>query len=560
MWEKKMLPVGIEDFDQLIKEDFYFVDKTVMIAELLRNRAKVNLFTRPRRFGKSLIMSMLKCFFEVGGDPSVFEGLAISRETELCEKFMGKFPVFFLSLKDVGATSFARAKEQMGSVLADAAFPFKFLLNSTALDDSDKELFRELTNRRMGEQTICDSLKICTRLLEKHYGRKVILLIDEYDVPLQKAFYGGYYEEMVQMIRSMFSQVLKTNQSLQFAVLTGCLRISKESIFTGLNNLKVFSIADAGFDEYFGFTDAEVRELMEYYGLTDSYEQAKDWYNGYRFGRSDVYCPWDVVNYCYDLRADPEAHPQNFWANSSGNDAVREFVRKLDVSVAAGEMEDLVAGEAVMKEIRQELTYREMYDSVENIWSLLYMTGYLTKRGAAEGKRFPLVIPNMEIRDIFTTQIMDLFREQVAEDGAMVREFCSAVLSGDAEKAEELLGKYLSMTVSIRDTFVRRPLKENFYHGILLGILGYKGDWYVTSNYETGDGYGDILIIPKEGSPGIVIEVKYAHDGNLEKSAQAALAQIGQQRYDAVLYEKGVKQVLKYGIACYRKKCRVMPG
>ncbi len=555
--DKKMLPVGVEDFEKLIKEGFYFVDKTGMIAELLRNPAQVSLFTRPRRFGKTLNMSMLKCFFETGGDPSVFEGLAIADETELCGKYMGKFPVCFISLKDVGANSFERAKEQMGSVIADAVYPFKFLLDSAVLDESDKEVFRGLTNRHMDEQTICDSMRIVTRLLEKHYGQKVILLIDEYDVPLQKAFYGGYYDEMVQLIRSLFSKALKTNPSLQFAVLTGCLRISKESIFTGMNNLRVLTVADPRFDEYFGFTDEEVHEMLEYYGFSETYRAVKDWYDGYCFGGEEVYCPWDVLNYIDLLRADPKARPENFWANSSGNDVVREFVRKLDVSVTARELENLVAGDVVMKEIRPELTYREMYDSIENIWSLLYMTGYLTKRGEAEGRMMPLVVPNMEIRDIFTTQIMDLFKEQVAGDGAMVREFCGALKDGNAGKTEELLRQYLRQTVGVRDTFVRRNLKENFYHGILLGILSFKGNWYVTSNYETGDGYGDILIETEDDGLGIVIEVKYAHDGDLEKGVEQALRQIGERHYDTALSKRGIKRVLRYGIACYRKECRV---
>ena len=558
---KKMpLAIGTEDFEKLRKAGCYYVDKTGLISELLRNVTEVTLFTRPRRFGKTLNMSMLKCFFESGRDPSLFDGLAIANEAELCEKYMGKYPVLFISLKDVGANTFERAKEQLGSIIADVARRMCFLLDSPALTDLDKDDFRELMNRRMGEQVISDSLKIFSHLLETHYGHKMILLIDEYDVPLQSAFYGGYYEEMVQLIRSMFSQALKTNVSLEFAVLTGCLRISRESIFTGMNNLRVRTISDSRFDACFGFTDAEVRELLDYYGFSDAYGAVKEWYDGYRFGEAEIYCPWDVINYMDLLQTNPKARPENFWANSSGNDVVREFVRRLDVSVTSRELEQLAAGEVVMKEIRQELTYREMYDSVENIWSLLYMTGYLTKRGEAEGRKLPLAIPNREIRDILTTQIMDLFKKRVSEDGAMVREFCEALKEGDAGKAEKLLGEYLAMTVSIRDTFARRNLKENFYHGILLGILGFKGNWYVTSNYETGDGYGDILIETEEDDLGIVIEVKYAHDGKLDEGAELALRQIVERRYDAALRERGIKQVLKYGIACYRKTCKVVLG
>ncbi len=554
---KKALPIGTEDFEKLRKKNYYYVDKTGLIAELLRGSGEVNLFTRPRRFGKSLNLSMLKCFFEIGGDPSIFEGLAIAQETELCEAHMGKYPVVSVSLKDVEGRDFHFACRQAAAKISVEASRFDFLRGSQKLSGDERELYASLLRRDMDQETLSSSLWDLCRLLEKHYGQKVILLIDEYDVPLQKAFYNGYYDEMIRLIRSMFSQALKSNASLAFAVLTGCLRVSKESIFTGMNNLKVFSIANLGFCEYFGFTDEEVRELMGYYGLADFHEKAREWYDGYRFGGSDVYCPWDVVNYCYDLRMDPNVLPGNYWANSSGNDVVQEFVKRLDASVAARELEALVAGDVVKKEIRQELTYCEMYDSIDNIWSLLYMTGYLTKRGEPEGRKLPLVIPNMEIRDIFTTQIMDLFKEHVAEDGAMVREFCGALKDGDAQKAEELFGAYLKKTVSIRDTFAQRSLKENFYHGILLGILGFKGNWYVTSNYETGDGYGDILIETEDDDTGIVIEVKYAHDGDLEKGVELALRQIEAQHYAQKLYDDGIRTVLRYGIACYKKQCRV---
>ncbi len=567
---KKRLAIGMEDFAEVRSSGCYYVDKTGLVIDLLRNPAKVTLFTRPRRFGKTLNMSMLKCFFEIDGDPALFEGLAVSAEREICERYMGKFPVISISLKDAvggsGQQGYRLARDLMCDTIGTEASRFYFLLDSERLNADEKEKYRNLIRvdgisggqYSMTDAVLTSSLRTLSALLEKHYGRKVILLIDEYDVPLQKAFYGGYYDEMVQLIRGVFSQALKTNPSLEFAVLTGCLRVSKESIFTGMNNLRVMTVTHEEFADCFGFTDQDVQELLAYYELTSCYGTVKEWYDGYRFGNAEVYCPWDVVNYASRLLINLKAQPENYWANSSGNDVIRSFVQKLDMSVASGEMEALVAGDVVMKEIRQELTYREMYDSAENIWSLLYMTGYLTKRGEVEGKKLPLVIPNMEIRDIFTTQIMDLFKERVSKDGVMVREFCGGLLAGDAGKAEALLGKYLSMTVSIRDTFARRNLKENFYHGILLGILGYKGDWYVTSNYETGDGYGDILIEPKEGSPGIIIEVKYAHDGDLEKGAELALEQIEKRRYDEKLRENGVEKVLKYGIACYKKRCRVV--
>lgn len=554
---KKALAIGTEDFEKLRRKGYYYVDKTGLIAELLHGSGEVNLFTRPRRFGKTLNMSMLKCFFEIGGDPSLFEGLEITGDRELCEKYMNRYPVIFVSLKDIGAGDYKTARRLAAMVIVREALRQQCLMNSNRLSEYDKASFRKLLDADMEEAEICSGLRVLSDLLEKHYEHKVLLLIDEYDVPLQKAYYGGYYDQMVQLIRGMFGQVLKTNASLEFAVLTGCLRIAKESVFTGMNNLKVFSIADTSFDEYFGFTDQEVQELMGYYGLDSSYEKAREWYDGYHFGESDVYCPWDVVNYCYNLRADSKAMPENFWANSSGNDAVAEFVKRLDVSVTARELEELVAGEPVCKEIRQELTYREMYRTVENLWSLLYMTGYLTGRREADGRMFRLTIPNMEIRDIFRTQILDLFRAQVAGDGATLREFCSALQQGNATRTEELLEQYLKKTVSIRDTFARQNLKENFYHGLLLGILGFKGNWYVTSNYETGDGYGDILIETEDDSLGIVIEVKYARDGNLENGVQKALAQIEDKHYAERLYDDGVENVLKYGVACYKKRCRV---
>lgn len=556
--KKKMPAVGLEDFEKLRRRGGYYVDKTGMVAELLRSPAEVTLFTRPRRFGKTLNMTMLKSFFEIGTDPALFDGLAISGETDLCEQYMGKYPVVFVTLKDMDGSDFSTACRLAAARISEEASRFGFLAASPFLDEEDKELYAKLRRRDMTLDTLSGSLKDFCRLLEKHYGRKTVLLIDEYDVPLQKAFYNGYYDEMVRLIRSMFSQALKTNMSLELAVLTGCLRISKESIFTGMNNLSVMTVADEDFADCFGFTDGEVREMLKYYSLSGCYGTARDWYDGYRFGSVEVYCPWDVVSYVGRLQRNPKAQPENFWANSSGNDVVRDFVQKVDVSVAAEEMEALVAGEIVRKEIRQELTYREMYSSIENLWSLLYMTGYLTKRGEAEGRLVPLSLPNMEIRDIFTAQIMDLFKEQVARDGDMVRKFCDALLNGDAGRAEELLGQYLKKTVSIRDTFGQRNLRENFYHGILLGILSYKGNWYVTSNYETGDGYGDILVRNRDEGWGIVIEVKYAHGGNLEKEAEQALKQIRERRYDEKLRDCGIGRVLKYGIACYRKQCRVV--
>ncbi len=557
---EKMPAVGLEFFEELRRRDGYYVDKTGLIAELLHGMAKVTLFTRPRRFGKTLNMTMLKYFFEPGADPALFDGLAISREKELCERYMGKYPVVFVTLKDMEGKDFRSACSMAAASIRWEAARFDFLRTSPALTEEEKEQYAKLCRWDMDQDTLAGSLKSLCQMLQKHYGQKVILLIDEYDVPLQKAFYKGYYDEMVQMIRSMFSQAIKTNDSLEMAVLTGCLRISRESIFTGMNNLRVLTVSDSRCDEYFGFTDGEVQEMLRYYGLSNVYGAMKEWYDGYRFGEAEVYCPWDVINYVDLLLSNPKARPQNYWANSSGNDAVTEFVKRLDASAAARELEQLAAGEVVQKEIRQELTYREMYDSIENLWSLLYMTGYLTKRGEAEDEKLPLVIPNMEIRGLFKRQIMDLFKEKVAQDGVMVREFCDALKCGDAGKAEDLFQQYLKKTVSIRDTFARRNLKENFYHGILLGILSFKGNWYVTSNEETGDGYGDVLIETEDDDVGIVIEVKYVRDGDLDKGAELALSQIEERHYEEKLLNDGIEKVLKYGIACYRKRCKVVLG
>ncbi len=555
--KKKPLPIGTEFFDELREKECYYVDKTGLIAELLRSQAKVTLFTRPRRFGKTLAMTTLKCFFEIGADLSLFEGLAISRERELCELHMGKYPVVFVSLKSVDAANFTRAREQMGSVIAEAADRLDFLKSSERLNDEDKDSFRALRHYSMSEQAMTDGLRTLCRLLEKHYGRKTVLLIDEYDVPLQKAFYAGYYDEMVQLIRNMFAQALKTNDSLERAVLTGCLRISKESIFTGMNNLRVLTIADPRFSSYFGFTDCEVRQFLEYYGLSDAWDVVREWYDGYRFGDQEIYCPWDVINYMDLLQADPQAPPQNFWANSSSNDAVREFVRRMDAGSARRELQVLADGGMVKKRIHQELTYREMYTTVENLWSLLYMTGYLTSAGKPDEDGIPLTIPNREIRAIFADQIMELFREKTRNDGESLKQLCGAFAAGDAAGVEKAFNGYLRRAISIRDTSVRKARKENFYHGILMGLLAYKADWIVTSNRESGDGYSDILVEAEDGSLGIVIEVKYAEDGDLESAAQAALAQIETRHYDEVFADEGIENVLKYGIACYKKRCRV---
>lgn len=556
--KKKKLPIGIENFEELQKEEFYYVDKTNLIRDLLMQWSKVNLFTRPRRFGKSLNMSMLKYFFEPGGDKEIFKKLAISGETEICEKYMGKFPVVSISLKGINGESYEKACAMAVQVIQSEARRFQYLLESERLTAYEKKVFASLLQADMGENLLCSSLKIMSELLEKHHGCKVILLIDEYDVPLAKAFERGYYDQMVIFIRNMFEYALKTNDSLKFAVLTGCMRISKESIFTGLNNIKVLSVADVQFDEYFGFTDQEVKDMLDYYGFSDRYDEVKEWYDGYQFGNVGVYCPWDVINYCDTLKADPDAQPRNYWLNTSSNEAVRRFIRESDHAATRREIENLVAGEAITKEIHQELTYKDMYDSIDNLWSVLFTTGYLTQRGKPDGDNFRLVIPNVEIRKIFTSQIMELFKESVPKNGEALRNFCQALRNGDAKSVERLLGEYLRKTISIRDTFVKRQMKENFYHGILIGILGFADTWSVSSNKESGDGYSDILVETDDGETGIILELKYAEDGKLDESCREALRQINLRRYEEELLDEGVEHILKYGIAFYKKRCRVM--
>lgn len=555
---KKKLPIGIENFKELQKEDFYYIDKTYFIRDFLAGWAKVNLFTRPRRFGKSLNMSMLKCFFELGTDRNIFKDLNISKETAVCEAYMGKFPVIFLSLKGMNADTYESALEMAVQNIRGEARRFQYLLDSDRLTSYDKEAFAELLQEHMTEGTLCSSLKILSELLEKHHDRQVILLIDEYDVPLAKAFERGYYDRMVLFLRNMFEHALKTNDSLKFSVLTGCMRISKESIFTGLNNLKVLSIAEVQFDEAFGFTDQEVREMLEYYGLSEHYEEIREWYDGYQFGNVEVYCPWDVINYCDALRTDQDAQPKNYWSNTSSNEAVRRFIQESDKAAVRREIERLVAGEVITKEIHQELTYKDMYASLDNLWSVLFTTGYLTQRGKPEGNRFQLAIPNMEIRNIFTAQIMDFFKENVPKNGDALKEFCEALKTGNAKSVEKILSEYLRRTVSIRDTFVKKPMKENFYHGFLLGILGFGDSWSVSSNRESGDGYSDILVETDDGETGIVLELKYAEDGNLDAACKKALKQIEKKRYGEELEEEGILHILKYGIAFYKKRCRVV--
>ena len=555
--KKKKLPIGIENFEKIQLGEFYYVDKTNLIKELLENYAEVTLFTRPRRFGKTLNMSMLRSFFDLNGNHEIFRNLRITQETEVCEEYMGKYPVISISLKGINAQTYENALEMAVQIINGEARKFQYLLEGNQLTEYDKKAYIALLQPQMGEGTLCSSLRVLSELLEKYHRSKVIFLIDEYDVPLAKAFEQGYYEQMVVFIRNMFEYALKTNDSLKFAVLTGCMRISKESIFTGLNNLKVLSTSDVQFDEFFGFTDQEVKKLLEYYELSERYDEIKEWYDGYQFGNVEVYCPWDVINYVDALQTDPLAEPKNYWSNTSSNEAVRRFIGESDKAAVRREIEKLVAGEVIQKEIRQELTYKEMYNSVENLWSVLLTTGYLTQRGRAAGDIFRLAIPNMEIRKIFTSQIMEFFKESVSENGELLRTFCEALKNGVSEDVERCLNDYLRRTISIRDTFVKKKMKENFYHGILIGILGYEEAWSVSSNKEAGEGYSDVLVETDDGETGIVLELKYADDGNLETACLEALEQIETNNYEEVLRDDGVENIIKYGIAFYKKKCRV---
>lgn len=559
MQSYKKLPVGIESFKELRQENFYYIDKTRLIEKLLDNWGKANLFTRPRRFGKTLNMSMLESFFSIDTDLELFEGLYISERKDLCEEYMGKFPVLSVSLKNIDAADYETARAMTVKIINLEARRLQFLMQSKKLTAFDKEEFTRLLQRQMDDDTLFYSLQELTELLNKHYGKKVILLIDEYDVPLAKANEAGYYDQMVMLLRNLFGTVLKTNENLHFAVLTGCLRVAKESIFTGLNNYNVNSITDVDFDEYFGFTDMEVKQLLSDYNQEEHYETVKEWYDGYRFGNIDVYCPWDVLCYCKAHINDQSLAPQNYWANTSGNDVIRHFIQNTgkQQNLTRTELERLISGETVQKKICQELTYKELYASPENIWSTLFMTGYLTQKGSINRELYNLAIPNREIRNIMTDHILNLFKEQVAADGELLNNFCDALENGQQEMVEALFSEYLKKTISIRDTFVQKPTKENFYHGILLGILGFKAGWSVSSNRETGNGYSDILIQIDDADKGIIIEVKYA-EKDLEKECREALQQIQTKEYTDFFKDSDIHTVLKYGITCNRKKCRVM--
>ena len=563
MADLKRLPVGMDDFKEIRKSEFYYIDKTKLIEQVLENWSKVNLFTRPRRFGKTLNMSMLKCFFEIGTDTTFFDGLYISKNQALCEEYMGKYPVVLLSLKSVEGLTFEEARASLCELIAGEVRRFKFLEKSDRLDDDEKNAYHDLIFIQNLKEAILGtklkfSLKKISELLYKHYGQKAIILIDEYDVPLDKAFQHGYYREMVTLIRGLFGEAFKTNDFLQFAVLTGCLRISKESIFTGLNNFKVYAANDLRYDEAFGFTNEEVKQLLADYYLEEHFAEVKEWYDGYHFGNADIYCPWDVINYVDDLVFDPKARPKAYWINSSGNDLVKRFIDKADMTTR-DEIEELIAGHAVKKRIRMDLTYDEVDNTIDNVWSVLFTTGYLTREGREMDGIYRLIIPNKEVREVFVLQIREWFNRVVANDRASTEKINRGFLEGKTEDIQQELTHFLGESISVLDTKARNEEKEIFYHGILIGILKNNANWAVRSNRESGDGYADILIKPKNPDTGIVIELKYARSfKELDQACERALEQIKDRRYDEALREDGRNEVLAYGIAFWKKRCKVV--
>ena len=562
MAEPIKLPVGIESFSEIRETGFYYVDKTKLVEQLLDQWGKVNLFTRPRRFGKTLNMSMLRNFFEIGADKSLFDGLYISRNQKLCETYQGKYPVVFLSLKNVDGLTFEEAKYRMTELIGMEAERFSFLMDSEHLSANEKKRYRALTELSSGRFTmdnvlLSSSLQVLSQLLCRHYGRKTIILIDEYDVPLDKAFQHGYYKEMVALIRGLFGQALKTNDSLQFAVLTGCLRISKESIFTGLNNFKVLSIADARFDEQFGFTEDEVKKLLMDYRLEDHLPEIRKWYDGYHFGDADVYCPWDVINHVDRLCSEAHAEPQAYWINTSGNNLLKRFVDKADKTTRS-EIERLIAGESIEKAIRLDLTYDEIDNSITNLWSVLFTTGYLTMDGKSSQGVYRLKIPNEEIRQVYKVQIQELFDHTVLKDTDMLQGLWKAFSEGNAAEIEQCLTRILTNSISVFDVKGTEKEKENSYHLLLFGLLVGNGAWCVRSNREAGEGFADLVVETDDPNEGMILELKSTDRiSNLDTACAQALAQIHDRRYDEYLRDEGRNHIWAYGIAFYKKRCKV---
>ncbi len=562
---KVMLPMGIENFKEIRTGKYYYVDKTGLIKTLLEHFGKVNLFTRPRRFGKTLNMSMLKYFFETGSDMMIFDGLEIAKERKLCEEYQGKFPVISITLKGATGLNFEEAKAMLRFIVGNEAMRFQFLMQSDQLTEIERKRYEALINIdntgafTMSDELLKNSLQILSQMLRKHYGQHVVMLIDEYDVPLDKAYQSGYYDSMVELVRGLFGNAFKTNDSLKFAVLTGCLRISKESIFTGINNFSVYTVKDVQFHEYFGFTDMEVRQMLEYYGFMENYDIMKEWYDGYHFNSLDIYCPWDVVSHCHALKMYPDMEAQNYWINTSSNDIVRRFISQADAATK-DEIEQLINGGIIRKKIRQELTYRDLDSNIENLWSILFTTGYLTQCGQDEDGMTGLVIPNREIRWIYEEQIQEWFKEETRRDTQKLENLGRAFEQNDTETIEKEFTSYLRKTISIRDTSTRKKMKENFYHGILLGLFAGMSGWKVKSNAESGEGYSDISVEVEDKDIGIIIELKYAEKAAFDEGCREALRQIHDKNYEEALIDDGMKTIYKYGIACYKKRCKVVSG
>ena len=563
MVKQLKLPVGVDRFEKICRDEFYYVDKTKLIEQILENGVEVNLFTRPRRFGKTLNMSMLKCFFELGTDKTLFDGLYIVQNKKICEEYLGQFPVIFITLKGVDGLTYARARYAFMDIIGNEARRFYFLLESDKLNDKDKEDYRALIDTSAGkytmdEETFAASLKKLSELLYKHYGKQTIIIIDEYDVPLDKAFQNGYYREMLTLVRGLFGNALKTNEYLKFAVLTGCLRISKESIFTGLNNFKVLSITDPRFDEQFGFTEAEVKQMLADYHLENHLQELKEWYDGYHFGDAEIYCPWDVINYVALLRYDANARPQAYWINTSGNALVKIFIDKADKSTRA-ELERLVNGEAIEKHLRLDLTYDEIEQSIENLWSVLFTTGYLTQAGMTDDGAYKLIIPNKEVREVYKLQIQDWFKRTVFSKTEQLEAFWQAFASGDAKGVEKYLNRTLSNTISLFDVKGSEKEKENSYPLFLAGLLIGNAEWLVRSNREAGDGFADIIVETDDPDAGLVIELKSVGKiSELAGACTAAMQQVKERHYDAYLRDEGREDIWAYGIAFYKKRCMVV--
>lgn len=555
----KPLPIGVDDFEKLRASGYYYVDKTLFIKELLDKKGEVNLFTRPRRFGKTLNMSMMKCFFEKAeaDNANLFSGLNIMEAGEQYLKHMGAYPVIALSLKSTRQADFHTSYEKIADAIAGELRRHKMLLSSDRLDEAQKERYLQMMDGRAKSSDYTAALKFLSEVLNQHYGRKAVILIDEYDVPLEQAYFTGYYDEMSFFIRSFFEEGLKSNPFMEFAVITGCLRITKESIFTGLNNLKINSILSANYDEYFGFLQQEVDEMAEFYGIEDEEDMAvfKEWYNGYAFGTKEVYNPWSVINHMEALYVDRiHAWPSPYWANTSSNRIIRNLVERADVSTKE-ELECLIAGGTIEKTVHEDITYDDIETSEENLWNFLFFTGYLTmcgRRFIGGTQRMTMAIPNAEVLYIYKTKILEWFRERLL--GKDMKGFYHSILSADVTGFQEKLTQILRESISFYDN------KEAFYHGFLLGLLERVDDFAVSSNQESGDGRYDIMLkSPDVRNPVLIFELKAADSyGSMETAADSAMKQIKERRYGEGLNRDGYSSLLCYGIAFYKKNCWIV--